>query len=120
MAHQTERAEVIQVAFPSPFGDGPDVVSVPERAAGGGAAQPPHRQSFGAGCAAAALERCIGSDSIQTAESTDTSIAMEDLIAQVSRVGAQAPLMHAEVGAEGPAARSEDLELAPATERASV
>jgi hypothetical protein len=42
------------------------------------------------------------------------------VIAEVAGVGAETPLVNAEIGAEGAAARGEDLHEAPAAERATV
>lgn len=120
MTHEAECPEVVEVALSTAFGDGADVVGVPERAARSDVSQARHREGFGAGGAASAPECGVGGDSVEATESAEASIAEEDLVAEISRVRAQAPLVDAEVGAEGATARSEDLELAPTAERTSV
>lgn len=118
MAEQAEGAEVVEVALAAALGDGEDVVGVPEGAAGMDGAQSPDFQGFVAGAAAGALQGVVSLHGVGRAKGADAAVAEEDLVAQIAWIGAQAPLVDAELGAEGPAAAREDLQLAPAAERA--
>ena len=51
---------------------------------------------------------------------THAAIALKDLVAQISRIGAQSPLVHAEVGAERAPPPGQDLELTPPAQRTSI
>ena len=50
----------------------------------------------------------------------DAFVAGEDLVAEIAGVGAQTPLVHAVVGAEGAAAFRQNFEFAPAAEGQAV
>ena len=116
MAAQAERAQVREVAFAAAFDDGDDVVGFPEGAAGE-AGQVPEVEQALAGCAARALQDPRGEQRIDAATFADAAIALEDLIAEVAGVRADAPVVHAAVGAEG-AAAFRDFGRAPAAEAA--
>ena len=51
MAAETERADVVEVALAAPFGDGYDVVGVPERFAGAAPEAPVVEQALAIGSA---------------------------------------------------------------------
>ncbi len=120
VAWEAEGAEVVEVALAAAFSDGADVVGVPEGAAGGDGLQAPKLEGFDASGAAGALEVGVGGDGVGGAEGAEAAVAGEDVIAEVAGVGAETPLVNAEIGAEGAAARGEDLHEAPAAERATV
>ena len=120
MARQAKGAEVVEVALATAFGDGQDVVGVPKRAPGADGTQPPQREELRSRFAARALQLAERAQGICRAQGAEAFVAGEDLLAEVARVGAEPPLVHAEVGAEGAAAASQDLELAPTAQRAST
>lgn len=120
MAGDAEGAEIVEIALAASFCDWKNVVSVPQRTAAGNGFHAIEGQSGRARFAAGALERGEDGDGIGLAGGADAAVAGEDLIAKIAGIGTQAPLMHAEVGAEGTPAFSEDLQFAPAAERATV
>ena len=120
VAGETEGAEVVEVALAPAFGYGSDVVGVPEGAAGGDGLHTVEGEASGAGGTSGSFERGVDGDGVGSAGGADASVAGEDLVAEVAGVGAEAPLVDAVVRAEGAAAPSEDLEIAPAAEREAV
>ena len=66
--------------------------------------------------ASGSLQGIVGGDGVDAADGADAAIAGEDLIAEVARVGAEAPLVDAVVAAECAAASGQDFEIAPTTE----
>ena len=120
MAEEAEGAEVVEVALTSTFGDGEDVVGVPEAASAGDGLHAVEAEACGPGGASSELEGGVGGDGIDATDGAVAAVAGEDLVAEVARVGAEAPLMDAVVTAEGAAAFGEDLEIAPAAEREAV
>jgi hypothetical protein len=103
MAAQAEGAQVREVALAAAFDDGRDVIGLPEGAAGVTGQVPVVEQAL-AGWAARALQDALRDQRIDTTTFADAAIAFEHLIAEVAGVGAQPPLVHAVVGAEGAAA----------------
>jgi hypothetical protein len=116
MAEEAEGAEVVEVALAAALGYGAHVVGVPEAAAGSDGLHAVEAEACGTGRASGSLERVVGGDGVDGADGADAAVAYEDLIAEVARVGAETPLVDAVVTAEGAAASSEDLEVAPAAE----
>lgn len=116
MAEKAEGAEVVEIALAAALGYGPDVVSVPEAAPGGDGLHAVEAKAGGSCRASGSLQCVVGSDGIDGADGADTSVAGEDLVAEVARVGAETPLVDAVVAAEGAAAFGEDLKLTPAAE----
>ena len=95
MALEAEGAHVGEIAFASAFGDGHDVVGVPQVAA----MAPVPLELAAGGVVELALVLAQGFG-IEAALRADAAVAQEDLCAQVAGIGAQLPLMHARVGAE--------------------
>jgi hypothetical protein len=120
MAGQAKGAEVVEIALAAAFRYGNDVVGVPKRAARVNGLHTPEGEGLGTGLTAAALELGVDGDGLGGAQRADAAVAGEDLVAEIAGIGTQPPLVHAVVGAEGAAAASEDLQLAPAAERATV
>ena len=73
-------------------------------------------QAGGAGGSAGSFECVVSGDGVDAADGADTAVAGEDLVAEVARVGAEAPLVDAVVAAECAAASGQDFEIAPTTE----
>ena len=117
MAEEAEGAEVVEVALAAAFGYGADVVSVPEAATGGDGFHAVETQACRSGWASGSFECVVGGYGVDVADGADASVAGEDLIAKITGVGAETPLVDAVVAAEGAAAFGEDLEIAPAAER---
>ena len=67
-----------------------------------------------AGGASGSLEGVVGGDGVDAADGADAAVAGEDLVPEITGVGAQTPLVDAIVTAEGAAAFGEDFEFAPA------
>ena len=107
MAEETEGAEVVEVTLASAFGDWADVVGVPEGAAGGDGFHSVEMEACDAGGASCPFEGAVGGDGVDAADGADTTVAGEDLIAEVAGVGAETPLVDAVVTAEGAAAFGE-------------
>lgn len=120
MAEEAEGAQVIEVALTTAFGYGTDVVGIPEGTTGGDGGHAVESQAGDPSRAAGSLEGIVGGDGVDVAEGADATVAGEDLIAEVSGVGAETPLMDAVIRAKGAAAFGEDLELAPAAESKAI
>jgi hypothetical protein len=120
VAEQAERPNVIQIALPPALSYGQDVVCVPEAAAAGDGPHPIEAETGDACRASGSLESSVGGDGVDMADSAAAPIADKDLIAEITGVGAETPLVHAVVAAEGAAAFGENLKLAPAAERQAV
>lgn len=120
MTHQAESPEIVEVALAATLGHRQNVIGVPEGTSCSDAANSPHFERLFACSAAAPSQRTVGSDGVHFAECASTAIACKDLIAQISGIGAQPPLMHTVVRAERAAARGENLQLAPAAQRPAV
>lgn len=109
VAGEAKRAEIIQIALASSFGDGADVVGIPEGAAAGDGLHPVEAEASDAGSSSSTFESVVDGDGVGLAGGTDAMVAGEDLIAEVARVGAEPPLVDAVVGAEGAASFGEDF-----------
>ena len=120
MAGQAKRADVVEVALSSALGNRQDVVRVPERPPCLNSLEPPQSERLSPGLTAAALEGRVRGDGVSTAGRADAAITRKDLIAQISRVRPQPPLMHAVIRAERTAAAREDLHLTPPAERQTI
>jgi hypothetical protein len=113
MAQQAKRPDVIEVALAAALHNGNDVVRLPKTATAGDTLHPVEPQAGFACGAAGALQRSIGCQGVDPAYGTASAIARKDLIAQITGVGAETPLVHAVVAAEGATAPGDDLKLAP-------
>jgi hypothetical protein len=120
MTEQAERPDVIEVALAATFGDGDDVIGLPQAAAAGDALHSIKPHARLARGTPRPLECSEGSQRVDSADGAASAIASEDLIAEIARVGAKTPLVYAVVAAEGAAAFGEDLELTPPAERQAV
>ena len=83
------------------------------------ASDSPVLQQVAAVRSARTAERAQSGHSIDAAGGAHAAIAQEDLIAQISGLRSQLPLVHAVFGAEGESAAG-DFERAPAAESATV
>ncbi len=120
VAGEAEGLEVGEVALASAFGYGEDVVGVPEGLAGRGGFEAVEAEAGLAFGSAGSFEGGEDGEGVGLAEGADAVISQKDLLAEVSGVGAELPLVDAEAGAEGAAAAGEDFELTPAAEGTSV
>lgn len=118
MTTKAEGANVGEVALAAAFDDGDDVVGVPERFARAGA-ETPVREERRSRSAAREAKCAGGGDGVGTAVGADAAVAFEYLLAQVGGLGAQLPLVNAELGAEGEAAFG-NFERAPAAEAPAI
>ena len=120
MAEQTEGTKVIKIALAAAFGDGNDVIGIPKRSARRDGTHAKDAQTFLPGGAACAFEGGEDGQGIGIADRTAALVAGEDLIAQIAGIGAETPLVDAELRAEGAPAPGQDLKIAPAAERQSI
>ena len=120
MTGQTKSAEVVEVALAAAFRHRDLMVGVPQGAAGSHAAQTPDGELLRARVPPRALEPGHGGDGVGGAQGADAAVAGEHLVAQIAGVGAEPPLVNAELRAEGAAARGENLQPAPAAQGTAV
>lgn len=99
MAVQAKCPDIGQVAGSASFGDGEDVIGVPQSAAVD-CLQTPLLQQTSPRNAAAALERQVSRDGVYFANGAHTPVAGERPLPKKVCVGSKAPLLDAEVGAE--------------------
>jgi hypothetical protein len=118
MASQTKRTDIVEVAFASALDDGDDVIRIPETLAQLEMQTPVHEEQCPI-CAARAADPAGLGERIDFAGCADATIALEHLLAKICGLGAQFPLVHAELGAEG-VASARDLKRTPAAEAAAV
>src|SRR5215469_12301806 len=99
MTLQTEGAHVGQVAFASAFGDGEDVIGIPEVAAAS-----PLAFELAASVVVELALVFTEDFGIEAAQRADAAIAGKDLIAEIAGIGAEAPFADAGFRAEREAA----------------
>jgi hypothetical protein len=97
MARQAERAQVLEIALSTTFGDWKDMICVPQGAASVDRTESPDGKLFGTPTTAGSLQVFHRCDSIGGADGADTGIPGKYLVAQVPGVGTQTPLMHTEI-----------------------
>ena len=120
MAEQAEGTDVVEVALSSTLGDGQNVIGVPKAAAAGDGLHAVEPEACCAGEAAGSPESRVCGNGVDLAGGATSAVAGEDLIAKVTGVRTEAPLMDAIVAAEGAAALCKDLKIAPAAQRKAV
>ena len=120
MAEQAERANVVDVALAASFGNGKDVIGVPQAAAAGDGLHAVESESGSASRAASSPECGVCGNGVDVTGGAATAVTGEDLVAKIAGVGAQTPLMDAVVAAEGAAAFGDDLKIAPTAERQTI
>jgi hypothetical protein len=118
MAAQAEGADVGEVAFATAFDDGHDVIGVPERFART-SAEAPMREERGAAGPSGEAQLAGSSDGVDAAIGADAAIALEYLFANIGGLGAELPLVNAELRAKREAA-PRDFEGTPAAEAATI
>ena len=117
MARETEGSDVVEVALTSTFGDWTNVISIPERSAGGDGFHSVEAEARNTSSATGTLESVVDVEGISGAGGANAAIAREDLVAEVAGVGAKTPLVDTVVGAKSATAFGENLEVAPTAER---
>jgi hypothetical protein len=120
VAEETEGADVVEVALTSAFGHREDVVGVPQAAAGRDGFHSVEAEPCGSCGSARAFEGGVDGDGVAAADGTDTTVAGENLVAEISGICTESPLMDTVVATEGAPSLSENFELAPAAERQTV
>jgi hypothetical protein len=116
MAQKAERTEVVEVALTTAFSHRPNVVGIPQAAARGDGLHAIEPQAGGTSSATGSLQCVIGGEGIDRADSTDAAIARKNLVAKITGVGAQTPLVNAVVTAESAPTPGDNLEVAPPAE----
>lgn len=120
VARDTQGADIVEIALPAPFGDGQDVVCIPERASTCNGFHPVEGETGDPSVSARAFQSSVNRTRVSLAEGADAAVACKNLVAKEARVGAQPPLEDAIVGAESPSTAGKDFELAPAAKWTSV
>ena len=96
MATQAERADVVQVALPAALRYRQNVIRVPKALAGPGDESPMPHQGH-AGSPARSLQLALLRDGVNPTVGAHALVAVQYLLAQVPRLRAQLPLVHAVV-----------------------
>lgn len=120
MAQQAKRTDVIEAALAAAFGNRDNMVCLPKAATAGDPLHSVETQAGFARGASGAFQCGVCSQGINPAYGTPTAVTRKDLVAKITGVGSQTPLVYAVVAAEGAAAFGEDLKLAPAAERQAI
>jgi hypothetical protein len=120
VAQQAKGTDVVQFALSSAFAHGNDVICVPETSAAGYGLHAVEAKSCRSCLTSGSLQGGVCGYRIDLAGGAASAITSEDLIAKITWIGAQTPLMDAVVAAEGSAAFGQYLKLAPAAERQTV
>ena len=118
MTTQAEGANVVEVAFASAFGDGENVVGVPQAFPCAPLESPVGEQRSTPGGTGIA-ELAGGCDGINPATGADATVALEDLLTEIRGLGAQLPLVDTILRAESEAA-ARDFERTPAAIAATI
>lgn len=116
VALEAESAHVGEIAFAATFGYGDDVIGVPE---GFSAAEIPSRIGFDSRNASQFFHAAQFGDAIETADSADAAVPLEDALAEMTGVTAQLPLFDAPFGTEGEAP-GRNFQIAPAAEATAI
>ena len=120
MAKKTEGPNIIQITLAATLGYRQDVVCVPEAAAAGDGLHTVETETCDAGRTSGAFESGVSGDRVDLTDGAMATVAGKDLIAEITGVGAETPLVDAVVTAESTAAFGKNLKLAPAAERQTV
>lgn len=112
MAEETERPQIIEVAFAAALNHRDDVIGVPQGLPPPSSGLPVLQQPLPRS-AARVSQAALFSEGVDAAGCADSAVAQQDLFAQVSRLRAQLPLVHAVIGTEGITA-ARDFQGAPA------
>ena len=114
MTEQAKSAEISKVAFSPTFHNRQNVIGIPQRLAGEPLKPPFSQKPQPVGPARAAQLR-VGKTSVDSADCADAPVPLQNLLAKVARVGAEAPFVNAPIRAERETPRR-DFETAPAAE----
>ena len=117
MANQAERADVGQIACAAAFHHRNDVVGIPQRPAVD-RLQTPMLQQPNLCRSATAFQRDICGHGIDATQSANPFISRERFLTKEAGIGAESPLFHAEIRAEGEAAFGH-FELTPTAQIAA-
>lgn len=120
MTQKAEGTKIVEIALAAALGHGDDVVSIPQAATAGDSLHSIEAQTRFTSGSPRSLERGIRCNGVDLADGASATIAREDLVAEIARVGAKAPLVYTVVAAERPAPPGDNFKLAPATERQTV
>ena len=94
------------------------MIGIPQRLAAK-PLEPPFNEKAQAVGPARAAQLGVGNASVDSADCADTPVPIQNLLAKVARVGAEAPFMYTPIRAEGKAPRR-DFETAPAAEGPAI
>lgn len=118
MAFETQRPDVLEIAFAATFDDGHDMIGVPKAVSGTGA-QPPFKESFQPRGAAKTFDLPFCMQAVEPATDADTAIAFQNPLANIGRIATQTPLFHAPIRTKSQAALG-NFEIAPTAKIAAI
>src|SRR5690242_20609130 len=116
MTAQTQRLDIVEIAFASALGDRNNVVRVPQTPANA-CPQPPVRHQHQPVLSARIAQPPLFANRVNPADGAYALVAQKHLLPQIPWLGAQLPLMHAVLGAESETPRR-DLQRTPAAQPA--
>jgi len=118
VALQTEGANVREIAFATTFHHWNDMVGIPQ-ALSGTAAQAPIEKKLEPGSASETFQLPLSIQAVDSAAGANAAIALQYAFANIARVAAQAPLLHAPGGTKS-YATLRHLQIAPAAQIPAV
>ena len=117
MAAKTKRPQIIQITLPTPLGDRPHMVRIPQRPPSPHRPHPPNLQRRCPRLPPAPFQLRISRHRIGPTQPTHSLIPEKHLVPQIPRIGPQPPLVHAIVGAERPPPLNQNLHPTPPAKR---
>jgi hypothetical protein len=101
VALEAQSPDVFKITFAAAFDYRNDMVGIPQTfSTGGSKAEPPFQPSLQASRSSQSLQMFPGRQAIDATLRAHASVAFHYFFADVSRIGAQPPFLHAPVGAE--------------------
>jgi hypothetical protein len=117
MAEKTQGTDILEIALSAAFRHRENMIGIPKAPTAGDGLHTVKTKSRLPSRSSRALERGICGNRVDSARSTTAMVASEDLIAKVSGIGSEAPLVDAIIAAKGPTTLRNNLKLTPAAER---
>ena len=118
MTHQAQSPQVLEVALAPALDDGHDVIRIPEAPSVEPLEPPPRQKPFPVR-PSGPFQIEVRDASVRVAKRANPPVPGEYMVAEISRIGAQPPFMHAPVRTKGEAAGGH-LEIAPAAQGPAV
>jgi hypothetical protein len=118
VADKAQCAQILKIALSSTFHYRQDMISVP-KCLSREPLEPPFNEKPQPMGSARTAQFPVGSASVDSADRTDASVPLQNLLTKVARVGAEAPFVYAPIRAESETPRR-NFEITPAAERPAV